>query len=495
MGESFFSKITMKFFDMLEARIEKTHSLLCVGLDPQGQELTEHSPKGLKAFCNRLIEATKDIACCYKPNSAFFEAIPGGVEALAEIIKTIPDDIPVLLDVKRGDISTTAQAYAEAAKQVGAHGVTLNCYMGYDALKPFLEEDWGGCFILCKTSNPSSNEFQILRARDTDGEERFLYEIFARKAAEWGTGVVVGATDGTALRNVRALCPDIWILAPGVGAQGGDLDDTIRAAIRNDGKGIVIPISRGISRAEDPHAAAMHYRDQINESIQRVLAERSQAVESDLTQIQKRFIEAAIRASVLRFGEFKLKSGRLSPYFFNMGNFKSGQDMYDVAECYAKTILDSGLEFDVIFGPAYKGIPLCASVAAALSQHGRNVEFAYNRKEAKDHGEGGCIVGSLLKDKRVLVIDDVITAGTATRESVGIIEAEGGKVVGLVIALNRQEKGNDSEVSAVQQIEIDYKFPVVSIVDLNALIDYLNQKGDLSNYLDAIKKYRDMYGA
>ena len=294
---------------------------------------------------------------------------------------------------------------------------------------------------------------------------------------------------------MRALCPDIWILAPGVGAQGGDLDDTIRAAIRNDGKGIVIPISRGISRAEDPHAAAMHYRDQINESIQRVLAERSQAVESDLTQIQKRFIEAAIRASVLRFGEFKLKSGRLSPYFFNMGNFKSGQDMYDVAECYAKTILDSGLEFDVIFGPAYKGIPLCASVAAALSQHGRNVEFAYNRKEAKDHGEGGCIVGSSLKDKRVLVIDDVITAGTATRESVGIIEAEGGKVVGLVIALNRQEKGNDSEISAVQQIEIDYKFPVVSIVDLNALIDYLNQKGDLSNYLDAIKKYRDMYGA
>ena len=197
----------MKFFDMLNARIEKSHSLLCVGLDPHGVELAEHSPEGLKAFCSRLIEATKDIACCYKPNSAFFEAIPGGVEALAEvtfyyfyqlqIIKTIPEDIPVLLDVKRGDISTTAQAYAESAKRVGAHGVTLNAYMGYDAIKPFLEENWGGCFILCKTSNPSSNEFQVLRTRDTDGEERFLYEIFARKAAEWGTGVVVGATDGT----------------------------------------------------------------------------------------------------------------------------------------------------------------------------------------------------------------------------------------------------------------------------------------------------------
>lgn len=294
---------------------------------------------------------------------------------------------------------------------------------------------------------------------------------------------------------MRALCPDIWILAPGVGAQGGDLDDVVRAAIRDDGMGIVVPISRGISRAEDPRAAAINYRDQINSAIERVLAERkaSKKVPMDITQ--KQFIEAAIRASVLRFGEFKLKSGRLSPYFFNMGNFKTGRDMAEVAECYTKTILKSGLEFDVIFGPAYKGIPLCAAVAAIMAQHGHNVEFAYNRKEAKDHGEGGCIVGSSLKDKRVLVIDDVITAGTATRESVGIIEKEGGKVVGLVIALNRQEKGNDSELSAVQQIEKDYGFPVVSIADLNSLVNYLNQGGELSEHLDAITKYREMYGA
>ena len=294
---------------------------------------------------------------------------------------------------------------------------------------------------------------------------------------------------------MRALCPDIWILAPGVGAQGGDLDDVIRAAIRDDGKGIIVPISRGISHAEDPRATAIRYRDQINESIQRVLAERAATPKPQLSKTQKQFIEAAIRASVLRFGEFKLKSGRMSPYFFNMGNFKSGQDMLDVAESYARTILERAPEFDVIFGPAYKGIPLAAAVAAALAAHGRNVEFAYNRKEAKDHGEGGCIVGSALKDKRVLVIDDVITAGTAIRESVGIIEKEGGKVVGLVIALNRQEKGNDSDLSAVQQIEKDYNFPVVSIVDLNSLINYLNQGGELSSYLEAITKYREMYGA
>ena len=294
---------------------------------------------------------------------------------------------------------------------------------------------------------------------------------------------------------MRKLCPDIWILAPGVGAQGGDLDDMIRAAIRDDGRGILIPISRGISRAEDPRAAAISYRDQINSAIERVLAERKQSKKTELNDTQKQFIEAAIRASVLRFGEFKLKSGRLSPYFFNMGNFKSGKDMFEVAECYAKTILKSGLAFDVIFGPAYKGIPLCAAVAAALAQHGHNVEFAYNRKEAKDHGEGGCIVGSALKDKRVLVIDDVITAGTATRESVHIIEAEGGKVIGLVIALNRQEKGNDSDLSAVQQIEKDFHFPVVSIADLNSLVNYLNEGGELSAHLEAITKYREMYGA
>ena len=269
----------------------------------------------------------------------------------------------------------------------------------------------------------------------------------------------------------------------------------IRAAIRDDGMGIVVPISRGISRAEDPHAAAVNYRDQINSAIERVLTERKAVAKTVLDSTQKQFIEAAIRASVLRFGEFKLKSGRLSPYFFNMGNFKTGRDMAEVAECYTKTILKSGLEFDVIFGPAYKGIPLCAVVAAAMAQHGRNVEFAYNRKEAKDHGEGGCIVGSALKDKRVLVIDDVITAGTATRESVSIIEKEGGKVTGLVIALDRQEKGNDCDVSAVQQIVKDYGFPVVSIVNLEALINYLNRGGELSSHLEAIKKYREMYGA
>ena len=272
------------------------------------------------------------------------------------------------------------------------------------------------------------------------------------------------------------------------------MDDVIRAAIRDDGKGIVVPISRGISRAEDPRKAAIEYRDQINDAIARVLAERKQN-ETSLSNIQVSFIEAAIRANVLRFGEFKLKSGRLSPYFFNMGNFKPGLDLHEVAACYAQTILASDLQFDVLFGPAYKGIPLAATVAAELAVRGRNVEFAYNRKEAKDHGEGGCIVGSALKDKRVLVIDDVITAGTATRESVSIINAEGGQVVGLIIALDRQEKGNEGNLSAVQQIEKDFSFPVVSIVNLNALVDYLNRGGELSNYLDAIKKYREMYGA
>ena len=272
------------------------------------------------------------------------------------------------------------------------------------------------------------------------------------------------------------------------------MDDVIRAAIRDDGKGIVVPISRGISRAEDPRKAAIEYRDQINDAIARVLAERKQN-ETSLSNIQVSFIEAAIRANVLRFGEFKLKSGRLSPYFFNMGNFKTGLDLHEVAACYAQTILASDLQFDVLFGPAYKGIPLAATVAAELAVRGRNVEFAYNRKEAKDHGEGGCIVGSALKDKRVLVIDDVITAGTATRESVSIINAEGGQVVGLIIALDRQEKGNEGNLSAVQQIEKDFSIPVVSIVNLNALVDYLNRGGELSNYLDAIKKYREMYGA
>ena len=208
---------------------------------------------------------------------------------------------------------------------------------------------------------------------------------------------------------------------------------------------------------------------------------------------QQQFLQLAISKQVLRFGEFTLKSGRLSPYFFNAGLFDDGQSMLSVSQCYAQTILDSGLDFDMLFGPAYKGIPLATGAALALAQHSRNVPLAFNRKEAKSHGEGGTLIGAPLQG-RVLIIDDVITAGTAIRESIEIIRSQGAEVAGIVIALDRQEKGKDSQLSASQEIQQQHGIPVISIVGLNDLLEYSEHDSALAQYRQALQAYRNQFG-
>jgi orotate phosphoribosyltransferase len=208
---------------------------------------------------------------------------------------------------------------------------------------------------------------------------------------------------------------------------------------------------------------------------------------------QREFLDFALSVGVLRFGEFTLKSGRLSPYFFNAGLFDTGGALARLGRYYAQAIVASGIGFDVLYGPAYKGIPLAAVTAAALyDQHGRDVGYAFNRKEAKDHGEGGTVVGHRLEG-RVLVIDDVITAGTSVRESVEIIRAQGAEPAGVVIALDRQERGT-GERSAVQEVRSDFGMPAAAIVGLEHLIEYLAQKPDAAAQLDAIQGYRARYG-
>ena len=204
------------------------------------------------------------------------------------------------------------------------------------------------------------------------------------------------------------------------------------------------------------------------------------------------FIEFAVRCQVLRFGEFKTKAGRLSPYFFNAGLFNDGNSLGKLAEFYAKAAEAGGVQFDMLFGPAYKGIPLVAAIAIALAQRGQNFPFAFNRKEAKDHGEGGNIVGAPLAG-RVLIIDDVITAGTAIRESLLLIAAHGAEPAGVVIALDRQERGL-GERSAIQEVEQNYGIPVISIVTLADLIDYVAGRPDFAAHETAIRAYRERYG-
>jgi orotate phosphoribosyltransferase len=208
---------------------------------------------------------------------------------------------------------------------------------------------------------------------------------------------------------------------------------------------------------------------------------------------QRDFIELAQRCEVLRFGQFTLKSGRESPYFFNAGAFASGAALATLGRCYAQCIVDHGIAFDVLLGPAYKGIPLAAATAVALAtEHGRDLPYAYNRKEAKDHGEGGVLVGAPLTG-RVLVIDDVITAGTAVGEVAAMVAGAGAELAGVVIGLNRQERGA-GERSAVQEIEERWKVPVLSIINLDDLIEYFASAPASAELLERLRGYRDRYG-
>lgn len=208
---------------------------------------------------------------------------------------------------------------------------------------------------------------------------------------------------------------------------------------------------------------------------------------------QHQFIAFALATGVLKFGSFTLKSGRQSPYFFNSGLFNSGKSLSKLGDFYAQAIIDSGHSFDVLFGPAYKGIPLAASTVIALAnEHDLDMPYVFNRKEIKDHGEGGQLVGAPLHGN-VLIIDDVISAGTSVGESVDIIRAAGATPAGVVIALDRQERGQGS-LSAIQQVEQTHQIPVISIICLADLLSYLDQNPELAQHLEAVKQYREKYG-
>ncbi|MCX6065940.1 MAG: orotidine-5'-phosphate decarboxylase [Chloroflexi bacterium] len=257
-------------------------SLLCVGLDPHVSDLEHPSAESARDFCLNLVKQTAPYAAAFKPNAAFFEQLGSrGWSALKHVIEAIRDEsqrrgslIPVILDAKRGDISSTAEAYAKSAfETLGAHCITLSPYLGRDSVEPFLTNQEKGVFLLCKTSNPGAGDLQDLMVihepltADNEPSSMPLYEHVARLAETWNTrnniGLVVGATQPEALARVRAAVPGMWFLAPGIGAQGGDLEIALRAGLRNDGKGMLLPISRGISRAKNPGMAAAELRDEI----------------------------------------------------------------------------------------------------------------------------------------------------------------------------------------------------------------------------------------
>ena len=212
-----------------------------------------------------------------------------------------------------------------------------------------------------------------------------------------------------------------------------------------------------------------------------------------MKEFQCEFIRFAIAHQVLKFGEFTLKSGRKSPYFFNAGLFNSGQALAALGRFYAQALVEAGIDFDVVFGPAYKGIPLASATAIALADHhNQNVPWCFNRKEAKDHGEGGHLVGAPLAGQ-IVIVDDVMTAGTAIRESMELIANSGAKPACVVVCLDRQEKGK-GELSAIQEVERDFGIPVISIINLQQILEFIESDQELNQYIDAVNSYRAQYG-
>jgi orotidine-5'-phosphate decarboxylase len=266
----------VSFVEKLRAASRTNDSLLCVGLDPEPSRFPAHyagmSPEqAVRAFCLAIIEATAPYVSAFKPNSAFFEVLgPAGLQVLQEVIKAVPAHIPVILDAKRGDMGNTARNYAKAVFEVyHADAVTVNPYQGYDAVLPFLEYSDKGVILLCRTSNPGSRDFQDLRVQDDDGQARPLYEVVARRIQSWNKnnncGMVVGATYPEELRELRAICPTLPILIPGVGAQGGDLEASVQAGVDAQGELAIISASRSVLYASDPAHEARALRDAINE--------------------------------------------------------------------------------------------------------------------------------------------------------------------------------------------------------------------------------------
>jgi uridine monophosphate synthetase len=414
----------MNFFERLEQRAREVNSLLCVGLDPRAQDAA-----AAREECLRLIDATAEFALAFKPNAAFFEAFGAeGAAALKDVIAHVPVGIPVILDAKRGDIADTAEAYARAAfDELGAQAITLNPYLGGEALRPFLVRSERGAFVLCKTSNPGADEFQALSV-----EGRLLYESVAQHAQQWNTngnvGLVVGATDPQALARVRLAAPDLWFLVPGVGAQGGDLKSALEAGLRTDGLGLIINVSRQIAKASDPRAEACKVRDEINRwRLEDHVPPSNIQHQTSIAQLAQDLVDS----QCVRFGQFKLKSGIMSPIYLDLRRLVTHpQILRRVAQAYAVTL--KALQFDRVAGIPYAALPIATAIALEIDR-----PLIYPRREAKDYGTKATIEGDYQVGETIVVIDDLATTGGSKIEAIQKLEEAGLKVRDIVVLIDR----------------------------------------------------------
>lgn len=441
----------MHFFQRLQDASDRNQSLLCVGLDPEPKQLPDWCldfADPVLAYNRHIIDLTSDLVCAYKPNSAFYEALGGhGWSTLYDTIRYAHEaGVPVILDAKRGDIGSSAANYACAAfERMGADAITVNPYMGWDAVEPFVRYAERGVFVLCLTSNPGAQDFQML-----DGNGRPLYERVAEQCAGWNergnVGLVAGATYPDELCCVRRLAPDQWILLPGVGAQGGNLDLALENALASDGGKVLVNASRSIYYADDPREAAVNLRDQVEAACERKRAETARdrrhtpRAISDPNKVDLALALHDLQA--IQFGSFTLQSGVQSPIYVDLRLLVSNPQGLALAASQYGKILDD-LIFDRLAAIPYAGLPLGTAVALQT-----RMPLIYPRKEVKEYGTGRTIEGWYHPGETVVVLDDLISSGGSKVTAIKPLVEAGLKVQDVVVLIDR-ESGGREEMAAL----------------------------------------------
>ncbi len=472
----------ISFLEKLESAIKKNQSLLCLGLDPEVSKFektfapNEPVEQRVLRWCKEVIEKTKDEICCIKPNIAFFEQYgPQGIEVLIQVIRGAPEHLPILLDIKRGDIGNSAAAYAKAAFGIfKADAVTLNPYLGRDAISPFLDYPGKMVFILCQTSNPSAEEIQ---QRGMPA----LYQQVASIAQTWGSaeqiGFVVGATKLAALAEVRNLAPNNWILAPGVGAQGGDLENTINIGLRKDNNGLIVPVSRSVIYAENPGTVAAELRIKIEE-----IRKTNQKKDREGDPRKIRLALALADASCIQFGNFTLSSGKQSPVYIDLRRMISFPELFHLAlEAYLAKV--KTLTFDRIAAVPYAALPIATGLSVM-----NHCPMIYPRKEVKLHGTGQAVEGDYKVGQNIALIEDVITSGGSILTAVETLTAVGLKVNDVVVLVDRQQGGR--ELLKKSQIELHSIYAIRELLE----ILFSNKKINQGKYDEVISYLESDHG-